>query len=197
MTPILTQAFALESPYGMSKLRVLFADLFGSFLSSALILLLFYHFIALPEMVYGSSMVPTLHSGDRVILEKVSKHFRPYTRGDVVILHPPEHNDIDYIKRIVGLPGESVKVKDCHVYISQDGTRFMLDEPYLAPDTCTSAGPFLREGRSIYLKDNEYIVMGDNRNNSLDSRFFGIVTASQIQGRVLLRFWPLDKFRFL
>ncbi len=197
MAPILAQVFALKFLHIMSKLRNLFADLFGSFLSSVFILVLFYHFIALPEMVYGSSMVPTLHSRDRVILEKVSRHFRPYSRGDIVILHPPEHSDVDYIKRIVGLPGESIKVKDCHVYISQDGSRFILEEPYLAPGTCTSAGPFLREGRSVYLKEGEYVVMGDNRSNSLDSRFFGVVTDSQIQGRVLLRFWPLDKLRFL
>jgi signal peptidase I len=174
-----------------------FLELGESLFSSLIVLFLLYKFIAMPEIVHGASMYPTFDSGERVLLDKVTRHFKPYTRGEVVIFHPPGNNEIDYIKRIVALPGDIVTIKDCRVYISKQGEKFELQEDYLDEAVCTTEGSFFREGHSIRLMEDEYLVFGDNRGNSVDSRYFGVVKGSSIQGRVVLRFWPLDRVGFL
>ncbi|OGC48716.1 signal peptidase I, partial [candidate division WWE3 bacterium RBG_16_37_10] len=81
------------------------------------VILVLYMWVALPEQVWGASMEPNFYTGERVLVEKVTKHFSDYERGDVVVLHPPENDSIDYIKRVVGLPGEMVKIWDCKIYV--------------------------------------------------------------------------------
>jgi signal peptidase I len=179
------------------KSKSFILELGESFISSLVVLFLLYKFVAMPEVVHGASMYPSFESGERVLMERVTKHFKPFKRGEVVILHPPQEDHIDYIKRIVGLPGEIVKIKDCNVYVNKDGEKFILEEEYLSPDVCTVEGPELREGRSLRLKEGEYVVLGDNRGNSVDSRVFGIVKKDRIQGRVIFRFWPLERLGFL
>lgn len=166
-------------------------------MSSILVLFLLYKFVAMPEVVHGASMYPTFETGERVLMERITKHFKPLKRGEVVIFHPPNNDDIDYIKRIVAIPGDIIKIKDCRVYINRYGEKFLLEEQYLPPDACTIDGPQLKEGRSLRLGDNEYAVMGDNRTNSVDSRVFGVVDGGRILGRVIFRFWPPEKLGFL
>jgi signal peptidase I len=172
-------------------------ELVETFVSSLVVVLVLYMWVALPEQVWGASMEPNFSTGERVLVEKVSKHFQEYERGEVVILNPPGADSTDYIKRIIGLPGEMVKIHECNVFISKDGKTFDLAEPYLDPGTCTSGGPKMREGRFMQLSDTEYLVLGDNRGNSADSRYFGPVEKKRILGRVILRFWPLNKAGFL
>lgn len=174
-----------------------FLELGESLFSSLIVLFLIYRFIAMPEVVHGASMYPNFDTGERILLEKVTKLYKPYERGEVVILHPPGNDEIDYLKRIVALPGDIVKIKDCRVYISRYGEKFELQEYYLDDSVCTTEGTFFKEGHSIRLVEDEYLVFGDNRENSVDSRFFGVVKGSSIQGRVVLRFWPLDRVGFL
>jgi signal peptidase I len=172
-------------------------ELVETFISSLIVILVLYMWVALPEQVWGASMEPNFHTGERVLVEKVSKHFNDYERGDVIVLNPPDNNNIDYIKRIVALPGEMIKVTDCEVHIVRDEKRFILDEPYLADNTCTSGGPRMQEGRYIKLEEDQYFVLGDNRNNSADSRYFGVVEKNRIVGKAVLRFWPVSKMGFL
>jgi len=172
-------------------------ELLESFLSSMLVLFLLYKFVAMPEVVHGASMSPNFEDSERVLMERITRYIKPFERGEVVILHPPDNPRIDYIKRIIGLPGDIIKVKDCQVYINRDGKKFVLEESYLPNDVCTVEGPQLREGRSLRLKDGEFAVMGDNRINSLDSRVFGVVKEKNVLGRVVFRFWPFDRLGFL
>ncbi len=164
-----------------------------TFLASFLILMLIYWFVALPEVVYGASMEPTFFSGERILVEKVTKHISGFSRGDIVVLHPPGNDGIDYVKRIVGLPGDAIKILDCSVYISRAGEKFKIAEPYLYSSTCTTEGKTIKEGRALQLEENEYFVLGDNRNRSADSRTFGVITEDRILGKVAFRFWPFDK----
>jgi len=180
-----------------SPLKSFAFELAESFISSMLVLFLLYKFIAMPEVVHGASMSPNFEDSERILMERITRHIKPFERGEVVILHPPEDSHVDYIKRIVGLPGDIIKIKDCQVYINRDGQKFVLEESYLPKDTCTVEGPQLREGRSLRLKDGEFAVMGDNRTNSLDSRVFGVVKENAIIGRVIFRFWPFDRLGFL
>ncbi|HDQ88625.1 MAG TPA: signal peptidase I [candidate division WWE3 bacterium] len=180
-----------------SEGKSFFLELLESLFSSLIVLFLIYKFIAMPEVVHGASMYPNFDTGERILLEKVTKHFKPYERGEVVILHPPGNENIDYLKRVVALPGDIVKIKDCKVYINRYGEKFELQEYYLDDAVCTTEGTFFKEGHSVRLSEDEFLVLGDNRSNSIDSRFFGVVKGSNIQGRVVFRFWPLDRLGFL
>ncbi|HLC93780.1 MAG TPA: signal peptidase I [Patescibacteria group bacterium] len=172
-------------------------ELIETFVSSLVVILVLYMWVALPEQVWGASMEPNFYTGERVLVEKVSKRIKDYERGDVVILHPPNNESIDYIKRVVGLPGEMVKIYNCQIYISKEGKTFVLDEPYIRNSECTGGGPKVREGRFVQVGEAEYFVLGDNRDNSADSRFFGNVSKDMILGKAVLRFWPLNKVGFI
>lgn len=167
-----------------------------SLIVSLVVLLSIYVLIAFPVEVSGSSMEPSYKSGDRLLIERLSKYFIGYGLGDTVVLHPPKADFIDYIKRIVAVPGDTVKIYNCNIEILRNGTKYVLDESiYLSKDICTVGGFKLEDGRVYTLKDNEYMVLGDNRNASQDSRAFGFVSEDRIQGKVVARFWPFDKVK--
>ncbi len=137
----------------------------------------------------SGSMLPTLEEQDRVLVNKLSYDLHDVHRGDIVVFKTPspaEGQIKDLIKRVVGLPGETVETRDGRVFI--DGR--VLDEPYLPPGIST--GPL--EPQTI--PPDHYFVMGDNRGNSRDSRYFGPVKKSLIVGRAFVRVWPIAHFRF-
>jgi signal peptidase I len=162
---------------------------------SIAVISIIYSTVASIEVVLGSSMEPNFHTNERILVEHVTRYFKPFKRGEVVVITPPEENK-HFIKRIVGVPGDVFKIKDCKVQISRDGVRYELEEPYLDKTLCTTGGYSIIEGRGIRLNDNEYIVLGDNRPLSVDSRSFGIVGKERIIGRVIFMFWPLNKIGF-
>lgn len=168
-----------------------------TFVTSFVILMIIYVFLAFPIIVHGASMEPNLETGQRIIVEKITKNFDGYKRGDIVVLHPPGNKNVDYVKRIIGLPGETIKINECRVFVTKGSQRFELNESYLSPDLCTKGGPWIREGRSISIPEDNYLVLGDNRAKSVDSRFFGLVSKDLILGKVIFRFWPLDKIGIL
>jgi signal peptidase I len=170
-------------------------EIIESFITSFVVLAVIYLFLAFPEIVSGASMEPGIQDGERIIVEKVTKQFsdKPFKRGDVVVLHPPDNESIDYIKRVIGLPGEVVGIADCKVNISDGNGKFTLEEPYLFSDTCTRDP----SGKARRLEANEYFVLGDNRERSADSRLFGPVTTDHIVGKAIFRFWPPQKLGFL
>jgi len=157
-----------------------FLDILETILSSLIVIFIIYMTIAVPEQVSGSSMEPNFHTGERILVEKISKHFKDFERGEVVVLNPPGNDNVDYIKRIVGIPGDIIKV-----------------ENYLTQGTCTEGGPDLKDGRSLKIEDGSFLVMGDNRDNSADSRVFGLVEQKRIVGRAVFRFWPLNRMGFI
>lgn len=178
------------------KPKETFVEIAETIIVSYIVLIVIFKLVAFPEQVSGASMRPTLATGDRILVQRVSKLYRDFSRGEVVVLTPPGDNDIHYVKRIVGLPGDIIKINDCEVFITKQGEKFSLDETYLAPAVCTSGGTVIREGRALRLGDNEYMVLGDNRENSADSRFFGVVTRDRILGAVIFRFWPPKEVGF-
>jgi signal peptidase I len=141
--------------------------------------------------VEGLSMFATLDNDDYLIANKIDYRFHPPQRGDIVILRPPTNNSTDFIKRIIALPGERLLIRDGVVYIN--GHR--LEEPYL-PDAWTqqtNAGKW-SQGNGAVIPPDQYFVMGDNRNRSQDSRFFGPISRDRIDGKAWFRIWPLDHF---
>lgn len=174
----------------------LILEIVETLITSFVIIVLIYAFVASIEVVSGSSMEPNYETGERILVEKLTKHVKSFERGEVIVLTPPGENR-HYLKRIVGIPGDIVKIFECEIYISNDGGKFVLNETYLSENTCTKGNTSLREGRALRLRDNEYIVLGDNRKVSIDSRAFGVVSKSDIVGRVVFRFWPTNKLGFL
>ncbi|MDJ0728914.1 MAG: signal peptidase I [Crocosphaera sp.] len=144
-------------------------------------------FVAEARYIPSSSMEPTLEINDRLIIEKLSYHFREPVRGDVVVFHPTDRLKDEgfheaFIKRIIGLPGETVQVKEGKVYIN--GSE--ITEKYIAEDPNYDYGPKV-------VPEGEYLVLGDNRNNSLDSHYWGFVPKDKIIGKAFVRFWPFNR----
>ncbi|TMD29207.1 MAG: signal peptidase I [Chloroflexi bacterium] len=139
--------------------------------------------------VEGLSMYATLDNNDYLIANKIDYRLHAPQRGDIVILRPPTNNSTDFIKRIIGLPGERILIRSGVVYIN--GHR--LDEPYL-PEAWVSDTNWPENSSGRVLGADEYFVMGDNRNRSQDSRFFGPISRDRIDGKAWFRIWPLADF---
>jgi signal peptidase I len=166
----------------------------------ALIIALFLRlFIAEPRYIPSGSMLPTLQINDRIIVEKVSYLFKPPQRGEIIVFYPPESPAIadtstPYIKRIIGLPGDRISIHDQKVFVNDQP----IQEPYIAeaPTYRLSFPPQNRDDtqftQTITVPPNAYWVMGDNRNKSNDSHFWGFLPKENIIGRACLRFWPFD-----
>ena len=163
--------------------------LYGLFLFLVCLAVIF--FVAQKTVVDGSSMSPTLEDGDNLIVDKLSYRFTDPKRYDIVVFHYPEGENSYYIKRIIGLPGETIQIVDGKIYI--DGE--VLEEDY-GKEVMEESG---RASQPIVLGDDEYFVLGDNRNNSKDSRVesVGNIKRSDIIGRAWVRIFPFDTFGVL
>jgi signal peptidase I len=159
--------------------------------------MIIYGVLAFPEIVSGASMEPLLYDGERILVEKITKNITGFERGDVIVFHPPNDNNIDYVKRVIGLPGDVVKISECQVYVTTEGKRFVLDEPYLYENLCTKGGIGFSEGKAQRILEDTYFVLGDNRDRSADSRLFGPIEIDRIVGKAIFRFWPPSKISFL
>jgi signal peptidase I len=137
-------------------------------------------------------MVPSFSQGDYLLVDELSYYFREPQRGEVVVFHYPNDESTYFIKRIIGLPGERAVVKDGKVIIINreypEGK--ILDEPYLPRDTATTGRP---GGKTEFnLLANQYLVLGDNRSYSFDSRDWGVLARKEIVGLTRLRLWPIS-----
>jgi signal peptidase I len=135
-------------------------------------------------IVYGSSMQPNFYEDQWLLVNKVVYNFHDPERGDVIIIRPPYEGHDSFIKRIIGLPGERVEMKQGKVYIHQaDGVVLELDESYIDE-------PAIRQYFSDVIPEGEYFVLGDNRNNTDDSRNGWTVPAEDIRGKAWVSIWP-------
>lgn len=142
-----------------------------------------------PFVVEGSSMEPNFHSGEYLLVDKVSYRFRDIKRGEVIVFHPPSRPNLNYIKRIIALPGDNVQIKDGE--ISVNGAR--LDEPYISGGETLIRNSFAANLTQKLGRD-EYFVLGDNRDHSSDSREIGAVPRHNIVGRAWLVVFPIRYF---
>lgn len=146
-------------------------------------------YVAQPFIVSGDSMFPTFHDKEYLIVDELSYHFHAPNRGDVVIFKYPLDTSKFFIKRIIGLPGETVTVKAGKVYITKDEQKTELHEPYLKELT-------IKDSETKLAKD-QYFTMGDNRDVSFDSRYWGALDIKFIRGRALMRLLPLNQLSYL
>ncbi len=152
-------------------------------LISLAIILPIRYFLVQPFYVEGASMEPNFYDKEYLIIDEISYRFQNPQRGEVIILKNPDDRHFYFIKRVVALPGEKVSVLNGRVFINDK----QLDETYIKNFSHDDYGP-------TTLESDEYFVMGDNRNNSSDSRYFGPLKRQDIIGRVWVRGWPLNRF---
>lgn len=153
------------------------------------IFIVIYLFIMQPNQVKGASMVPTFHDGEYIFTSKVTYKFRGIERGDVIVFRSPRNPDIEYIKRVIGVSGDTIRVSDGVVYVNDR----KLEEPYISDKTNLWEGGFISENETITVPTNKLWVMGDNRPRSSDSRDFGPIETSSLIGQVFYRYFPPDR----
>ena len=149
------------------------------------------YFLIQPFYVKGASMEPNFYDHEYLIIDEISYRFRAPQRGDIVVFKYPNDPSQYFIKRVIGLPGETVEMKDgrVRVYGKEGSVGYYLNEgQYLS-------GADTYSDRKFNINENEYLVLGDNRTSSMDSRIFGPISDKAIVGRVWLRGWPVTKFR--
>lgn len=168
-----------------SRLGVFLLDILQTVLLAVAIFMLAYLFLTQPHKVDGHSMDPNFHDGEYLLSNKLSYRTGEPKRGDVIVFNAPQDRSKDYIKRIIALPGESVMVKDGKVYVNNQ----LLKESYI-PEKLTVPGAFLSDGREYRAVKEEYIVFGDNRSHSSDSRSWGPIKKRDIIGRAWFVYWP-------
>ncbi|MFN2516193.1 MAG: signal peptidase I [Pyrinomonadaceae bacterium] len=165
--------------------RLLLRDLVFALMIAALMVV----FIVQPVKVEGTSMLPRLHDGERIFVNKLI-YYDEYRwapkieRGDIVVFWFPDDPSKSYIKRVVGVPGDTVEVREGVLRINGGE----LNERYLDPKLNLSS----RSQAPVLVRPNYYFVMGDNRDNSFDSRTWGVVPKKYIYGKALFRYWPLS-----
>ena len=166
-----------------------FFDILESIVVALAIFVVVYLFLYQPHQVKGASMEPNFHDGEYILTNKFQYKLDRPKRGDVIVFKSPQNPDIDFIKRIIGLPGEKIKLINNHYFIND----VELQESYIAPTLFTYNGAFLKEGMEVTIPPDHYFVSGDNRPRSSDSREWGTIDKSAIIGKSQFRYWPLPR----
>lgn len=163
----------------MDRRRGWWRDALHTVILAALLALAIRLLVVEPFRVDGPSMEPTLFTGERLLVDKISYRLHPPHRGDIVVFRNPRNVKEDYIKRVVALPGDRVEMRLGKLYVNDQP----VPEPYVLRDGISTYGPEV-------VPPGYCFVLGDNRANSRDSRFFGPVPLNLIKGRAWLIFWP-------
>lgn len=173
-------------------------DVIETLVVAAAIFVIVYLFLLQPHQVKGASMQPNFHDGEYILTDKISYRFGKPQRGDVIIFKSPTDPDVDFIKRVIGLPGETIKISDGKVVITNDQNPngFTLSEPYDINGP-TSGGKEAPQNTEVKIGTDQFFVLGDNRLESFDSRSWGLLPMKNIIGKAWLRYWPLNKFGFV
>lgn len=170
------------------RLGAFFLDVLEVVVFAVGIFFFVYLLIMRPHKIKGASMSPNYPDSEYLLTEKVTYYLRDPERGDVVVFTPPISNTDEFIKRVIAVPGERLMIKDGRVYINDQ----LLTEPYLANTVITSGGTYLPDNEEFTVPAGEYMVFGDNRPNSSDSRYWGPITKKVISGRAWIIYWPLN-----
>src|SRR3989344_798927 len=174
----------------VKKIYLFIIDIAQTLLLAAAVFLVVYVFLFRPFQVNGDSMYPNFTDREYVLTNIIALNFAPPKKNEVVVFKAPPDPEKDFIKRVIAIPQDKISIKDGSVFLNGE----KLDESkYLKPDVLTYAGSFIKEGQEITVPENNYFVMGDNRNFSSDSREWGFVKREDIIGKSFFVYWPPDK----
>jgi signal peptidase I len=193
--PELNQSLVNEEVKPTSNKRF-WLDALETVAIALVIFLVIYNFVAQPHLVKGESMLPNYHDGEYILTSRVYSWWGSPQRGDVVVLKSPDDKSVQFIKRIIGLPGEKIKVDNNHItiYNQQHPNGFVLQESYISGTIITQGRAFIPEGEVVTIPQNDYVVMGDNRDASYDSRAWGFLSKNDLIGRAFFIYWPVADF---
>jgi signal peptidase I len=159
-----------------------------SILVAVVVAIIFHTYVFARANVDGPSMQPTLHTNDALFIEKISTELSDIKRGEIVIFKNKETNGSYYVKRVIGIAGDKIEIKDGHVFLNGQ----LLKEDYLAPNTMTEP----LTSQSVYIvPKGDVFVLGDNRTNSTDSRILGPIKITDVKGHAIARLFPFNKIR--
>src|SRR3989344_1571305 len=169
-----------------------FIDVVETLVVAAAIFVVVYLLLLQPHQVRGASMEPNLSDGQYILTDKITYRFGKPKRGDIIVFKAPVDENFDYIKRIIALPEETISIKDGGIIIknSDNPDGFTLNETYPLNGS-NSPGDLLADGKELTMNKNSYYVLGDNRNQSFDSREWGVLPKENIIGKAWLRSWPV------
>jgi signal peptidase I len=159
-------------------------ELLETVISAGIIAFIIITFIGQVTVVRGASMEPTLHDNERLIANKISYRFETPERGEIIIFRPPLEIKRNYIKRIIGVPGDEIEIANGEVYVNGE----KLEEFYIENRSHGNMPPTI-------VPDDSFFVLGDNRPNSSDSRYWGFVPRKNVVGKAWVVFWPLNRIR--
>lgn len=181
-----------EEPSATTGLWTEIKSITRDIIFAALMAILIVVFVVQPVKVEGTSMQPRLENDERIFVNKFKYNFEPIQRGDIVVFWFPDEPSKSFIKRVIGLPGETIGM-DPLGHITING--LAIDESYLAPERNQAARERWRTVRDEWrvIKQHYYFVMGDNRDASNDSRSWGLVPEKYIYGKAMFRYWPLQR----
>ncbi len=165
-----------------------------SFLFIISFFLLLYMFVFRPHEVSGNSMFPTYKNHEILLSSLLDVRFHSLKHGDVIVFQSPVEEDKLYVKRIIGVEGDQIKLENGGVFLNGEK---LNEEKYLEKTVMTYGGPFLPDHKEILVEKDTYFVMGDNRPNSSDSREWGLLPSNKIIGRSMIRIWPIQTFTFI
>ncbi len=178
----------------LRKIYNILIDLVETLVIAGAIFVVIYAFLFRPFQVNGLSMFPNYHNGEYILTNLITLRLSPIKRGDVIVFQAPTDHEKDFIKRVIGLPGDHVMLKNGDVYLNSQ----KLDESdYLNPSVKTYGGAFLADGATITVPEGSYLVFGDNRPYSSDSREWGYVTTDKLIGKSFFVYWPLNAMRLV
>lgn len=178
----------------LKKIYSFLLDSVQTFLVAAAIFLVIYLFLFRPFKVEGTSMYPNFYDQEYVLTNLIILRFQAPKFGDVVVFKAPPEPEKDYIKRIIGVAGDTIALKNGEIWLNGKE----LDESKILKSAVkTFPGAFLQEGEEVIVPNNEYFVMGDNRSASSDSREWGFVKKDEIIGESMFVYLPLTRMRFV
>ncbi len=170
----------------VKRLGAFFLDILEVIVFAVAIFLFLYLLVLQPHKIKGASMEPNFPNGEYLLTDKVTYRFGEPKRGDVIVFKAPTGDGEEFIKRIIGLPGERVSIKNGRVYLNGN----LLDEDYIPDVSPTYGGGFLQENETYSIPEGNFFVLGDNRPHSSDSRSWGTITKDKITGRAWVIYWP-------
>jgi signal peptidase I len=178
----------------LRKIYAFLLDTIQTLLIVFAVFLVIYIFLFRPFQVSGNSMLPNFLDKEYIMTNIITMKFNKPKIGDVIVFKAPPDPEKDYIKRVIGAPGDTVAIKDGQVYVNQT----LLDQnSYLKPDVRTYGGSFLKENEQVTVPPDSYFVMGDNRSGSSDSREWGFVPVKLIIGQSFFVYWPVNKMEVI
>lgn len=172
----------------VKKAATNFWDILKLVIIALLIVIPIRFFVFQPFIVSGQSMEPNYHSSDYLIVDEVSYKIHEPQRGDVIVFKYPKNPAYKYIKRIIGLPGETIEIKNAEIFITANGVTAKLDESSYLSSLVINSWNRMANMAPVALGVNQYFVLGDNRNNSSDSRVWGVLPAKNIVGKTFFTF---------